>query len=116
MWSLPAGAMELGETIADCAVRELFEETGVRASAVTPFGFHSGPPYAGPNMFGDYNHLFAHLFRVDEWEGPVQRVTDETLDADFFTLDSLPARLSPSVPETLADLASFETSGRFVLK
>lgn len=33
-WSLPGGALELGETTAEGVVREIFEETGVRARAV----------------------------------------------------------------------------------
>lgn len=115
-WALPAGAMELGESIADCAVRELFEETGVRATEVTPFGFHSGPSYAGVNMFGEDNQVFSTLFRVDSWTGEVRRVTDETTDARFFGLDDLPAPLSRSVRETLDDLAAYEATGRFVAK
>ena len=34
LWSLPGGAQELGETAADCAKRELFEETGLQAGPV----------------------------------------------------------------------------------
>jgi 8-oxo-dGTP diphosphatase len=30
-WSIPGGRMEMGETAAQCALRELAEETGVRA-------------------------------------------------------------------------------------
>ena len=116
MWSLPAGGMELGESIADCAVRELFEETGVRAIAVTPFAIHSGPSYSGVNMFGDHNQVFATVFRVDEWSGPVIRQTDETLDAQFFAPDDLPPDLTGSARETLDDLAEFESTGRFIVK
>lgn len=33
-WSLPGGALELGETTAEGVIREVFEETGVRVNPV----------------------------------------------------------------------------------
>jgi 8-oxo-dGTP pyrophosphatase MutT (NUDIX family) len=115
-WSVPAGAMELGESIADCAVRELREETGLDATAVTPFGMHTGPAYIHRNMFGDMYQPFVVLFRVDEWHGELVRVTDETTDAGFFADAERPRPLSPTVTEALADLARYEATGRFVVK
>jgi 8-oxo-dGTP pyrophosphatase MutT (NUDIX family) len=38
IWSLPGGRVEPGETPAEAAVRELFEETGVVAEALGPAG------------------------------------------------------------------------------
>jgi ADP-ribose pyrophosphatase YjhB (NUDIX family) len=115
-WSVPAGTMELGESIADCAVRELKEETGLDATRVTPFAMHTGPDYTNRNMFGDTYQHFVVLFRVDGWHGELVRETDETIDAGFFTSAEWPRPLSTTVAETLADLATFEATGRLVVK
>ncbi|GAA3617268.1 NUDIX domain-containing protein [Nonomuraea rosea] len=42
-WALPMGKMEIGETPAQCAVRETEEETGVRVEPVGILGIYSDP-------------------------------------------------------------------------
>jgi ADP-ribose pyrophosphatase YjhB (NUDIX family) len=115
-WSVPAGAMELGESIADCAVRELQEETGLRATAITPYALHTGAAYTERNIFGDTYQHFVVLFRADSWEGELVRETEETTDAGFFDEAALPEPVSETLAETLADLRVFEETGRLVLK
>lgn len=113
-WSWPAGTMELGQTLSDCAIREVYEETGLSAHTVTPFALYSGE-HLHTNVFGaTYQHVSLAV-RVDSWSGDLVRVTDETLDAGFFALDALPADLSAAVPVTLDHLARFEAGEPFVL-
>ncbi|MCM0673979.1 NUDIX domain-containing protein [Micromonospora phytophila] len=115
-WAMPAGAMELGESIADCAVREVREETGLRALRVSAFSLYTGPDRTQTNMFGHTYQVFTAAFRVEEWDGELARITDETTDAGFFPRDRLPVPLSASVTETLADLDVFEQTNRLILK
>ncbi len=115
-WAMPAGAMELGESIAQCAARELFEETGLVAQEVIPIAMHTGVDYTFTNMFGDTYQLFITVFLVPSWTGDLVRVTDETTDAGFFDPAHLPEPLFGTVAESLADLAEFEQTGRLVLK
>ena len=42
-WGPIGGALEPGETLEDCAARELFEETGLRAESFVLYGVASGP-------------------------------------------------------------------------
>ena len=113
-WAIPAGAMELGESIEQCAIRETWEETGLRATALTPFAFYTNYTYT--NGYGHTYQQILMSFRIHTWEGKLLRQTEESVDAGFFPLDNLPGPKSPIISETLADLASFEATGRMVLK
>ncbi len=113
-WAIPAGAMELGESMEECAIREVWEETGLRATSLTPFSFSTSVTYT--NQFGHTYQQILMSFRIHTWEGELRRVTDESVDAGFFPLDALPGDRSLIIEETLADLASFEQTGRLVLR
>ena len=48
-WGLPGGAMELGETIEAAAVRETFEETGLRVRPDAILGVYTGEAHTYAN-------------------------------------------------------------------
>lgn len=41
LWNLPGGTLEIGETIDQCLVREVKEETGLKVDVISPVGIYS---------------------------------------------------------------------------
>ena len=63
IWDMPGGSPETGEDVVEQAVRETYEETGLRAINPVPFGFASHPETQiihYPN--GDVCHFHDLLF------------------------------------------------------
>ncbi len=112
-WVMPAGSLELGESILDCVKREVREECGLAVAAATLIAVYSGPRFAFTNSHGGEHQMLALVFRIDEWAGELATATDETTDARFFALDALPT-LPPLYEETLRDLGAFD--GTVILK
>jgi ADP-ribose pyrophosphatase YjhB (NUDIX family) len=114
LWAMPAGSMELDESVSDCLKREVFEETGLVVLEATPVAIYSEPRFAYTTAYGDPYQMFAIAFRVDKWQGDLLSKTDETMAANFFPLDELPESLHAFYRETLDDLKKYE--GRLIVK
>ena len=115
IWALPAGSMELGDTLAQNAAREVFEETGLTTTGITPFALYTNVD-PKPDMYGQrYQHV-TMAGRVDGWTGELVKETDETTDAAWYAPDELPEGTSKNVARTLADLAAFESTGHFTMQ
>ncbi|WP_436536976.1 NUDIX domain-containing protein [Actinoplanes sp. HUAS TT8] len=113
-WALPAGTMELEQTLRDCAIREVFEETGLTVHQVTPFALYSGEGLTTSAYGQPYQHVTLAC-RADSWSGELLRETDETIDAAFFPVGELPGTAGFNTRRTLEDLARFESGVPFVL-
>jgi ADP-ribose pyrophosphatase YjhB (NUDIX family) len=115
-WALPAGGVEIGESITETATREVHEETGLIVIGLTPFALYSGKRYTRTNEYGHTYQLHSVAFRAEGWTGELVTRTDETTDAGFFPPDALPEPRGGSVGVTLGDLAEYEATGRFLLR
>lgn len=114
-WAMPAGAMELEESVYDCVVREVREETGLEVHTATLFAIWSDPDKTSIlTQFGDPYQVISFIFRVDDWSGQLVTQTDETKDARFYPLDALPETPSHHL-KTLAELELFEENGQLIL-
>jgi len=86
-WSVPAGMVEPGEQPADAVLRELFEETGVRAR-IEGVGGVATHPVVYPN--GDRCEYLNVWFRCRAVGGAAGPVDDESLEVAWFAPQALP--------------------------
>jgi ADP-ribose pyrophosphatase YjhB (NUDIX family) len=87
-WTPVTGIVEPGEDPADCAVREVFEEAGVHATARRLAWVHVTRPIVHAN--GDHAQYLDHVFRMDWTGGEPFAADDESLEARWFRLSEMP--------------------------
>jgi len=90
-WALPAGGMELNESIMECLEREVREETGLQVIKASLIALYTGKEYSIKNRFGNEYQGFEFLFRVDEWFGELKRETEETVNIGFYPIHAPPS-------------------------
>ena len=80
-WALPGGFLQPGETVEQCAMREITEETGVTPAALMPVGVFSEP---GRDPRG---WIISNVFASILGEASVsQRGGDDAADARWFDI------------------------------
>ncbi len=79
--------MELGETIKAAAVRELFEETGIRATAGRVF--NAVDAYDVGDEGGHLRSHFVLIAVLCHWEEGEPVAADDALDAAFVPMAAL---------------------------
>ncbi|MGN0634186.1 MAG: NUDIX domain-containing protein [Oscillospiraceae bacterium] len=107
MWGLPGGIMELGESLEETAVREVFEETGLIIKVGSLFGVYS--KYFAQYRNGDVSQPIVTVFYADIIGGEMKCDGVETLDLKYFSKDSLPEIFCEQHIDILSDHFSGKT-------
>lgn len=89
-WGIPGGGKELGETLEECAVRELKEETDLDTDALELVNVLSGRDYYFTYPNGDEVDCVIALYRVRNYSGRLSINDGESTELRFFPLDGLP--------------------------
>lgn len=87
-WGFPGGLAELGESLEETAVREAYEELGIRTQVESLIGIYS--KFSAKCSNGDEFQPITALFRAHIVSGEIKCDGEETTEARFFAKDELP--------------------------
>lgn len=102
IWNLPGGGVESGELPDEAAVRETFEETGLKIKIVDMVGVYGKP----------YRDEFIFVFRGKIVGGKLKK-TAEADETRFFKLKKIPKNTIPKHVERIRDASSKKSKPLF---
>ena len=107
-WCLPGGHVDYGETVAQCVVRETYEETGVEVEVERLSGVYSQPYEAREGLARPSHYvIMAFLCRP---AGGEMRLSCESTDVRYFCPDELPETLWSWHRERIEDALRRQTA------
>ncbi|AEM80143.1 NUDIX domain-containing protein [Streptomyces violaceusniger] len=92
MWALPGGAMHIGESLPDCAIRETSEETGINVEIIGIVGTYTNPRHVFAYDDGEVRQEFSVCFLARPVAGQLA-ASEESTDVRWFEpaeVDALP--------------------------
>lgn len=98
VWCLPGGSGEEGESLAEAALREVAEETGLTVRLTRLVGLYSRPKLGGYHT--------AAVFAAEPSDGSLCVDPSEVVDAGWFAADELPLDLLWGQRERILDALS----------
>ena len=94
-WGLIGGSMEIGESLAETARREVLEETGLELEELNWFDLFSGKEVIYKLPHGDVVVNVIAVYISSQFKGQLQVNKAEGLELRFFKLNELPKNISP---------------------
>ena len=101
-WGFPGGLLELGESAAEAAVREVREESGLDVRITALFGIYSKYHVVYAN--GDRAQTILHMFRAEVTGGALLSGSSETMELRYFEPEQLPPLFCRQHQDILDDL------------
>ena len=101
-WGFPGGAIALGETPENAAIRELKEETGLDVVVNSLIGIYTDGDMRYSN--GDQAHSVCIVYELKEIGGKLKCDNLETLELKYFDIDELPVMFCKQHEEIKVDL------------
>ncbi|MBI4836689.1 MAG: NUDIX domain-containing protein [Candidatus Abawacabacteria bacterium] len=97
-WGLPGGHLDVGETLEECAIRELEEESGIIATHALQFAYVEQPITLSNKHYLHFGYL------IKDFDESIPLINGEPDDVDhweWFDLNNMPHNLAPTQREMI---------------
>ncbi len=112
-WALPGGAVDLGESVLDAAVRETIEETGVTVEVTGLVGLYTSPRHVMAYDDGEVRQQFSVCFHARPLAGQPREDGTETKAAQWVDVADLGnLSIHPSMRQRIDDALSGRSEPR----
>lgn len=114
-WALPGGGMDLGESIADAAVREVAEETGLTVEVTGLVGIYTDPGHVMAYDDGEVRQEFSVCFHARVLSGEPREDGSETKEVRWVDpVDISSLSIHPSMRRRIDDALAARSTPQIV--
>jgi len=115
-WTMPGGTLDFGESLTDCAIREILEETGLQIRITDLIGTYTDPHILIAYSDGEVRQEFTLVYAAEIDSGDL-KIDEESKEAIWVPLSSaVELPLAESQRRRLKDVMEYRKDRKTLLR